>query len=253
MAADWIKVEKSTPRKPEVLRIAELLDIHPDHAFGLCVRFWFWCDDQMKTCHAQSVTIVTLDYTVGHTGFAKALLEVGWLLVRNGSLEIPNFDRHLSESAKKRADSLRRKHKQRDGNVGKSVTKKRDKNVTHKSESESESEKGNTKTKNKQKELAEEFSSWYSVYPRKAARGAAYAAYCKAVKRISLEHSIDTEAAVSQLQNWTIERVPQIELHEMQFRKQPATWLNQECYGDEFEKPVSRVATLEQLDAWSPK
>lgn len=130
MAGDWIKVEKATARKPEVLAIAEILQIHPDHAFGLCVRFWFWCDDQLKTCHAKSVTNVTLDYVVGHTGFANALLEVGWLLARNGSLEVPNFDRHLSESAKKRADSLRRKQKQRDSERHKTVTQFCDKSHT---------------------------------------------------------------------------------------------------------------------------
>lgn len=141
MAGDWIKVEKCTARKPEVLRLAELLSIHPDHAFGLCVRFWFWCDDQLDSCHAQNVTNVTLDYTVGHTGFATALVEVGWLRARNGSLEVPNFDRHLSDSAKKRADSLRRKQKQRSSGVTEMSHKKRDKSVTRERE---EIEKSNT-------------------------------------------------------------------------------------------------------------
>lgn len=30
MAGDWIKVEKATARKPEVLRLADLLQVHPD-------------------------------------------------------------------------------------------------------------------------------------------------------------------------------------------------------------------------------
>ncbi len=82
MAGDWIKVEKATARKPEVLALASILQIHPDHAFGLCVRFWFWCDDNLKTGHAQRVTTVTLDYVVGHTGFADALVQVGWLSIQ---------------------------------------------------------------------------------------------------------------------------------------------------------------------------
>lgn len=140
MAGDWIKVEKATARKPEVLRLADLLNIHPDHAFGLCVRFWFWCDDQLDSCHAPSVTNVTLDCVVGHTGFATALLEVGWLHARNGSLEVPNFDRHLSDSAKKRADSLRRKQKQRAGDVTKVSHKKCDIPVTKRESREIEKE-----------------------------------------------------------------------------------------------------------------
>jgi hypothetical protein len=113
MAGDWLKIEKATARKPEVLRIAELLSIHPDHAFGLCFRFWSWCDDQLSECNAVGVTESAVDVTVGRDGFAQSLIKVGWLLVRNGSLEIPNFDRHLSESSKKRALSAKRTQKTR--------------------------------------------------------------------------------------------------------------------------------------------
>ena len=113
MAGDWIKVEKATARKPEILQMSEILGIAPDHAFGLCFRFWSWCDDQLKTCHAIGVTNVTLDAVIGHAGFATALIKVGWLEVRSGSLSIPNFDRHLSDSAKNRAQSGKRKQKQR--------------------------------------------------------------------------------------------------------------------------------------------
>jgi hypothetical protein len=130
MAGDWIKVEKSTPRKPEVMAIADELGIHIDHAFGLCFRFWSWCDDQMTDGHAQSVTNVTLDSSFGHAGFATALVKVGWLRVRNGSLEVPNFDRHLSESAKNRALSGMRKAKQRSESVTKMSRSERDKSVT---------------------------------------------------------------------------------------------------------------------------
>ena len=127
MAGDWIKVEKCTARKPEVLRVADILGIHPDHAFALCVRFWFWCDDNLTTGHAPSVTNVTLDSVFGHAGLVNALIEVGWLRVREGSLEVPNFDRHLSESAKNRALSGERKRKQRSENVTKMSRAQRDK------------------------------------------------------------------------------------------------------------------------------
>jgi len=113
LSSPWIKVEKATARKPEVLKVAELLSIHPDQAFGLCVRFWFWCDDQMKDGRVDVLSNATLDTLIGHVGFANALLSVGWLRVRGSSLEVPNFDRHLSESAKNRALSTERKQIQR--------------------------------------------------------------------------------------------------------------------------------------------
>lgn len=103
MAGDWIKVEKATARKPEVLTIAAELGIHPDHAFGLCVRFWSWCDDHMSDANARGVSAALVDALLDRSGIATALVKVGWLRVRDGSLEVPNFDRHLSQSSKTRA------------------------------------------------------------------------------------------------------------------------------------------------------
>ncbi len=116
MAGDWIKVEKVTARKPEILRIAAELKIHPDQAFGLCFRFWVWCDDNLEVGNANGVTESMLDALLERDGIATALLNVGWLRVRNGSLEVPNFDRHLSENAKKRGLSQARTAKSRSRN-----------------------------------------------------------------------------------------------------------------------------------------
>lgn len=122
MAGDWIKVEKVTPRKREVLIIAGKLKIHPDHAFGLCFRFWSWCDDNLSDRYASGVTEALLDQLLGYDGFATAAVDVGWLLSRNGSIEVPNFDRHLSQSAKKRALSKDRNKTKRKRDAS-SVTK----------------------------------------------------------------------------------------------------------------------------------
>ena len=112
MAGDWIKVEKATARKPEVLRIAELLNIHPDHAFGLCVRFWCWCDDHLNN-HGISLSLHMVDTIFDRPSFGDALIRVGWLRVRDGSLEVPNAERHLSHTAKARAHATERKRKSR--------------------------------------------------------------------------------------------------------------------------------------------
>jgi hypothetical protein len=118
LAGDWIKIEKDTPDKPEVLAIASSLKITPDEAFGLCFRFWRWCDSQLVDGNARHVTTSVIDALIGRHGFADALIEVGWLQARNGSLAIPNFDRHMTESAKQRALTAKRVslHKKRKGN-----------------------------------------------------------------------------------------------------------------------------------------
>ena len=109
---DWITVDKATARKPEVLQIAMLMGIHPDHAFGLCVRFWMWCDDNMTDGTAK-INCQILDAVLGTSGFAQALIEARWLKDRKNALEIPNFDRHLSQSAKVRRAATERKRKSR--------------------------------------------------------------------------------------------------------------------------------------------
>lgn len=108
MPGDWIKIEKCTPRKTEVMAIAGSMGIPMDQAFGMCFRFWAWCDDNLATGNAPNVTEALLDDLIGRAGFSNALIKSGWLRVRNGSLEVPNFDRHLSQSAKNRGLTAQR-------------------------------------------------------------------------------------------------------------------------------------------------
>lgn len=103
MAGDWIKVEKATPRKLEMLAISAKLGIHVDHAFGLCFRFWAWCDDNFSNSDAPSVTKALVSAFVERLDFVDALVSVGWFIDKGDSVEISNFDRHLSQTAKQRA------------------------------------------------------------------------------------------------------------------------------------------------------
>lgn len=108
MATDWIKIEKTTPRKSEVLRIATILGIHPDHAFGLCFRFWTWCDDNMLTANAGGVSLALVDSLVDRNGFCDAMVKVGWLKPTGETFEVTKFERHLSKSAKSRGLTAKR-------------------------------------------------------------------------------------------------------------------------------------------------
>lgn len=119
MAGDWIKVEKSTPSKPEVLAMSASLDIDPDMCFGKLVRVWSWFDDHTvdgnATVNGLSVTKALLDRLVGVTGFGEAMAAVGWLERSDNGLQMPHFDYHTSESAKQRALTAKRvaKHKEK--------------------------------------------------------------------------------------------------------------------------------------------
>lgn len=115
MADHWIKVEKGTPDKPEILEMSAILAIDdPDTVVGKLVRVWAWFDSNSENGHAPSVTNVLLDRLTGVTGFVDAMVSVGWLSKSETGYTISKFDRHLGKGAKKRASDAERKRKSRD-------------------------------------------------------------------------------------------------------------------------------------------
>jgi hypothetical protein len=77
--------------------------------------------------------------------------------------------------------------------------------------------------KNTESRLKEDFERWYSAYPRRRARGAAFRAYKQARSRASVETLLDGA------RRYAAQRAG----HDPQFTKYPATWLNAECWLDE--------------------
>ena len=128
MAGDWIKVESATPDKPEMVRMAQLLEIDQDSVVGKCLRVWIWADQQSRDGNALSVTDAFLDRLTFCPGFAVALRKVGWLTGREGHLSVPNFDRHNGQTAKKRALTSKRVSKTRNAaSVTKALPEKEEK------------------------------------------------------------------------------------------------------------------------------
>lgn len=125
MAGDWIKLQKDTPDKPEVLAIATRLGLDPDAVVGKLVRIWSWFDTHTTDGNAQSVTYSFLDRLTGVTGFAEQVALVGWLEQDGHDLRLPNFGNHNGETAKTRAQGKNRtqKHRSNAESNGASVTK----------------------------------------------------------------------------------------------------------------------------------
>ena len=114
MAADWIKIEHALPNKPEVMLLSEILDISPMEVVGNLVCFWTWVDQNLSdSCPVVSGTFSGLDRVAGRAGFAQAMIDVGWLTVEDGNVRIPNYEDHLSESAKARGVEAKKKRIQR--------------------------------------------------------------------------------------------------------------------------------------------
>lgn len=119
MAGDWIKVEMTTPDKPEVQAMAAALGIDPDAVVGKLIRLWVWADAQSVDGNALIVTETFLDRLTYCAGFAAALRAVGWLDGADGNLSLPNFAVHNGQTAKNRAVTGRRVKGWRAGRNGK--------------------------------------------------------------------------------------------------------------------------------------
>lgn len=140
MAGDWIKMECSTPEKPEVLAITLKLGWDdPDMTVGKLFKLWRWFDQHTEEGNAANVTPALLDRIVGVTGFVEAVESVGWLVINDGEISLPNFDRHTGKTAKSRALTAKRValHKGNAANVTCALPreeKRREDNKIHTSE-----------------------------------------------------------------------------------------------------------------------
>lgn len=132
-AMAWIKMRLDLAEDPAVIEMAEKLNVREEMIVGYCHAFWSWVSRQ---CHAESVTgvtLVSLGRRLNLPGFPELLRDVGWLEYDDTGerpvITIPKFDRHLSESAKKRAIDADRQRKRRNS-VTQVSRNKCDKTVT---------------------------------------------------------------------------------------------------------------------------
>lgn len=167
MAGDWIKMRIDLMEDPAVMQMADELGIREEAVVGYCHALWSWVSRQ---CHADTVTGVTLaslGRRINLPGFPELMCDVGWLEYDESgdrpAIRIPNWDRHLSQSAKKRANDANRQSKRR-----KSVTLASrlgcDNSVTRE---EKRREEKNIHTHPQAKDFSDEWNRWcefrYSV------------------------------------------------------------------------------------------
>lgn len=114
MAGDWIPIDTTLPDKPEVARVAKALGKSRDEIVGMLVRFWIWAQAHTADGRLPGMTTEMLAEVVHvpHRLFGE-LQKVGWLLEAEGGLVIPNFERWLSQGAKRRLREREKKRWQR--------------------------------------------------------------------------------------------------------------------------------------------
>lgn len=134
MAGDWIPMRLDLVEDPAVIAMADALGMSEQSVVGYLHSVWSWASRQ---CNGGSVTGVTLAALARVTRCGKvadAMVQVGWLkeviVDDKPSIEFPNWDRWLSQSAKQRALTARRVADSRlrkcnAGSVTKSLPQKR--------------------------------------------------------------------------------------------------------------------------------
>lgn len=133
MAGDWIPMRLDLHEDPAVIAMADALGCREETVVGYLHKIWSWMSRQMRDKRATNVTLMSLGRVTNLPGFPELMRDNGWLLEgeEDGTkfIEVPNFERWLGESAKKRLENTKRQNARR-ANVAQNARQKRDKSAT---------------------------------------------------------------------------------------------------------------------------
>jgi hypothetical protein len=115
--ARWIKVESSTPDKPELRQIAKLCGVSRPEAFTAFFRFFCWADENTEDGFLRFFDLADADEESHLAGFGAALSSVGWAVFTTEGMQIVNWDLHNGNSAKKRCLTAERVNRSRKRNA----------------------------------------------------------------------------------------------------------------------------------------
>lgn len=113
MAGDWIPMRLDLTDDPAVIAIAAATGLDQFAVVGRLFCLWSWANRHLSTGVAGGISDSWIDRYVSTPGFAAAMLDAGWLRIRSGGVEFPNFDRWNSEGAKRRVKKTLRKRVER--------------------------------------------------------------------------------------------------------------------------------------------
>jgi hypothetical protein len=134
MAGDWIQMRCDLIDDPDVVAISDSTGIDEYGVVGRLLKLWSWANKHLDSGNAPSVTRAWLDRYVGATGFAEAMIAVGWLKELDGcptgGIGFPDFERYNSQGAKRRALGAKRAARHRAGsNADRNANRHADRNA----------------------------------------------------------------------------------------------------------------------------
>lgn len=104
----WIKIEHDLTTSPKFVTLASRLRHGRVTVLGACVTLWMLADKHAVQDRLHCLTLDGLDALVDMPGFGQAMVEVGWLRVHEGCLEVVDYQRHNGYTAKARALNAKR-------------------------------------------------------------------------------------------------------------------------------------------------
>lgn len=115
MKGEWIKVEKETIDKRQIIVAADKLGVDPDKVFAAWFRFWSWLDGETCTGFIPEMSPCAGDRICGLSGFCQAMADQNepWLIFDETGMTVRGWSDHNGRSAKLRAQEAKKKYKQR--------------------------------------------------------------------------------------------------------------------------------------------
>jgi hypothetical protein len=108
MAGDWIKMRGNLWDDPRVAKLADLTNSNEAMVIGALYWLWATADQHTEDGKIPDLSERAIDRKTGLAGFASALISVGWLEINGDGVQIPGFEKHNGQSAKKRCQTARR-------------------------------------------------------------------------------------------------------------------------------------------------
>jgi hypothetical protein len=113
----WIRIDGSTPHKPEIGRLADALGCTLEEGFFQFVTLYLWADANVSCPgFVPKMSLRLMDKLARvkpGTCEALALPSIGWLKEENDGIQFVNWERHNGKSAKQRVYDRERKVDQR--------------------------------------------------------------------------------------------------------------------------------------------
>jgi hypothetical protein len=259
--AEWIKLEKNTPDKPEVSAVARWCNVSHGDAFTAIVRLLIWADGNTEDGFVRFLSASDADRIGNLCGLGEALIKTGWLHVEDNGATFQNWNRHNGTSAKRRMLDSERKSANRRQNVRKMSAsdaevfwtreekrreeKNREENRTANSQTgeppapvnAQTAVTGNGKDSKEPKPMySQDFEDFWGMYPNRKAKGEAWKAWNQMRSRLpAIGELLAIVAQQSRQSDWTRDGG--------KFIPHPATWLRACRWEDGKSSSPSKQAT----------